>query len=338
MNTENGNSKKKPQLQNKIKVKHDFNEVAEGVEYIMTLKDQNVLETGEDDLDVLENEILNQNKNLKLSEKRTLEKEQDQYLKDQILSKYDNDDSNIKGFVIAHENKKARIKNSEINLALELDENENPIVNQNNKNNFFSKEELQSIKDKLKGLRSTGKDVAGKDNQIVELSVDKKFSTDYFTPEEFKPKEFKKKNFRFNKNKKIKISEEASYTAGIEGDSLNNEKDDKNEGNVNKVKINSNEFYKNAEDEYDELNKFLEKQRNLVNKNKIIEAPEEKIKSLLSSNSNGNNADRKAELSKDSEMKDFNSIKVTEDVSKDNKQLGEASTKKNTQGKKIFLN
>jgi hypothetical protein len=187
MSTENGNSKKS-QFPNKIKVKHDFNEVAEGVEYIMTLKDTNVLETVEDDLDVLENEILNQNKNLKLSEKRALEKEQDQYLKDQILSKYDNEDSKIKGFVIANENKKAKIKNSEINLAMELDENENPITNSKNNNNNFSKEELNSIKDKLKGLRSCSAAARKEKQELVELSVEKRFTTDYFTPELFKVK------------------------------------------------------------------------------------------------------------------------------------------------------
>ena len=92
------NEKRKNQaMGNKIKVNHDFNEVSEGVEYIMTIKDKNVLEADEEDLDVLENEILILNKNLKLSEKRTLEKEQDQYLKDQILSKYDDENSKIKG-------------------------------------------------------------------------------------------------------------------------------------------------------------------------------------------------------------------------------------------------
>jgi len=258
---------------NKIKVNHDFNEVAEGVDYIMTIKDKNVLEADDDDLDVLENEILNQNKNLKLSEKRTLEKEQDQYLKDQILTKYDDEQSKLKGFVITNENKKAKIKNSDINLDLELDEKNNPIPNKN-----FSNNELKLIKEKLKGLRNSNSTHTNNSQEIIELNIEKKFTSDYMTPEEFKPKEFKSKKI-INSNKKIKSLEinEEEVTDKV----INNEK--MKEVKNHKI-FSQTEFYKSNEDEYDELSKFLEKQRNLVNKNKIIEAPEEKIKSLILNN------------------------------------------------------
>jgi hypothetical protein len=322
MNTENGNSKKNKSQLNKIKVKHDFSEVTEGVEYIMTLKDKNVLEGNDDDLDVLENEILIQNKNLKLSEKRTLQKEKDQYLKDEILSKYDHEESKIKGFVITHENKKARIKNSEINLDLELDENENPVANENN----FSKEELNSIKEKLKGLRSFGNAAANRDKELVELGFEKKFATDYLTPEEFKPKEFKKNKVWNANNKKVKNLEESDK------DGNNAESGFDTDRNWKKLKINNSDFYNNAEDEYDELNKFLEKQRNLVNKNKIgVQAPEEKIKSLLMSTSNNEEAKGiKVELDKDG-LKDFEKIKVKQDVNEDSKQITVPIVKKNKQ-------
>lgn len=335
MNTENGNSKSKNQTQNKIKVKHDFNEVSEGVEYIMTLKDKNVLEGDEEDLDVLENEILNQNKNLKLSEKRALEKEQDQYLKDQILAKYDDEDSKIKGFVIAHsENKKSKIKNSEINLALELDENQNPLESKKN----FSKEELNSIKEKLKGLRSSKNAAANNNQQIVELNVDKIFSSDYLTEEEFKPKEFKKK--KILNNKKIKIIDFSEQEGnGVDGAAIASQEE-------KKIKINTNEFYKSVEDEYDELNKFLEKQRNLFNKDKINEAPEEKIKNLiLNTNKNAeikndNKINAKLDNSKDI-LKDLNSISVRDELNKENRLLATTSvgkkSKQDAKGKYNFF-
>ncbi len=305
------NEKRKNQaMGNKIKVNHDFNEVSEGVEYIMTIKDKNVLEADEEDLDVLENEILNLNKNLKLSEKRTLEKEQDQYLKDQILSKYDDENSKIKGFIISHDNKKSKIKNSEINLELELDENNNPI---NDKNNF-TKDELKSIKEKLKGLRNNS---TIKDKNIVELNTEKKFSSDYMTPEEFKPKEFNRK--KITNSKKI-ISLEHNENEGYIY--LN---EDNRKISCNKNKIINNNFYKNTDDEYNELSKFLEKQRNLVNKNKIVEAPEEKIKNLLLNNTHKS----EVENYKD---KDFNFIDKKEEIKE--KHFNETITnKKNKQGK-----
>jgi len=322
MITENGNSKKNKSQLNKIKVKHDFSEVTEGVEYIMTLKDKNVLEGNDDDLDVLENEILIQNKNLKLSEKRTMQNEKDQYLKDEILSKYDDEESKIKGFVITHENKKARIKNSEINLDLELDENENPVANENN----FSKEELNSIKEKLKGLRSFGNAAANREKELVELGFEKKFATDYLTPEEFKPKEFKKNKVWNANNKKVKNFEESHKDGNNAEGGFDTDRDRK------KLKINNSDFYNNEEDEYDELNKFLEKQRNLVNKNKIgIQAPEEKIKNLLMKTSNNGEAKGiKVEQDKDG-LKDFENIKVKQDINEDSKQISVSGVKKNKQ-------
>lgn len=245
----------------KIKVAHDFSDLKEGVDYVMTIKDKNVLEADED-LDILENEILNKNQKLKLSEKLTLEKEQDQYLKDQILAKYDEKDK-IKGFVIKKEDKSVNIKNSDIDLGIEL--------NEENKNNF-SKEELSLIKEKLKNLREPKKE---KKEDLKELSYDKTFTTDYLTPEEFKPKEFKRKkmipNNKVFKSILLRDEEENKFSDDI------NHVDTKPKQTKNNI-LNDN-------DEYEELNKFLEKQRNLVNKNKINATPEEKIKEILEINS-----------------------------------------------------
>jgi SART-1 family len=235
---------RKKDLENKIKVGHDFTEVSEGVDYIMTIKDKNVLD--EDELDTLENEILNINKKMKLSEKRDLEKEQDQYLKDQILTKYD-ENSKAKGFIIANDNKKKKLKNSEIEYDLSLNENIE---------DSFSKDGIESIKEKLKTLKTQSK------VEMSELNFEKKFTTDYLTPEEFKPKEFKRKKIMNNK--------------GIK--SLRLEEDENNVTNPNNRTINPY----SEQDEHDELHKFLEKQRNLVNKSKEI-APEEKIIKILNS-------------------------------------------------------
>ena len=254
------NEHKKEQKINKIKVDHDLRDVSEGVDYIMTIKDKGVLENDDEDLDILENEILNQNKKLKLSEKKDLEKEHDIYLKDQILTKYD-DKLKTQGFIISNSNKFNKIKNSDINIDLEL--NENSLDNTNPDN--FSNEEMKKIKEKLKKLKVQPLEL--KSNQ---LNFETKFSTDYLTPEEFKPKEFKRK--KITNNKGIKSIQKEENLDEPENYNLNSSKDDQ-----------KNKIFRNDFDEYEELNKFLEKQRDLANKNKIIVAPEEKIIQILNS-------------------------------------------------------
>ena len=254
------NEHKKEQKINKIKVDHDLRDVSEGVDYIITIKDNGVLENDDEDLDILENEILNQNKKLKLSEKKDLEKEHDIYLKDQILTKYD-DKLKTQGFIISNSNKFNKIKNSDINIDLEL--NENSLDNTNPDN--FSNEEMKKIKEKLKKLKVQPLEL--KSNQ---LNFETKFSTDYLTPEEFKPKEFKRK--KITNNKGIKSIQKEENLDEPENYNLNSSKDDQ-----------KNKIFRNDFDEYEELNKFLEKQRDLANKNKIIVAPEEKIIQILNS-------------------------------------------------------
>jgi hypothetical protein len=137
------------------------------------------------------------------------------------------------------------------------------------------------------------------------------------TPEEFKPKEFNRK--KITNSKKI-ISLEHNENEGYIY--LN---EDNRKISCNKNKIINNNFYKNTDDEYNELSKFLEKQRNLVNKNKIVEAPEEKIKNLLLNNTHKS----EVENYKD---KDFNFIDKKEEIKE--KHFNETITnKKNKQGK-----
>ena len=93
---------------------------------ILTSTGKDQLDENENDIDILENEILNVNKKMKLSEKLLLEQEQDKYLKDQILSKYD--ENKQEGFIIKNSDnsRKGITKAYEPTLDLnEKEENEN---------------------------------------------------------------------------------------------------------------------------------------------------------------------------------------------------------------------
>ena len=275
---------KNKKLESKIKVDHNLDEVTEGVDYIMTIKDQNVLDVNENDIDTLENEVLNINKNMKLSEKLILDKEQDQYLKDQILSKYD--ENKQEGFIIKNSDNARKGFSKAYQPTLDLNENEENDKEEDNKN------EINSIKEKLKELKAKNKS-----NTVnkIELLVDKKFESDYLTHEEFKPKEFKKKKF----TKKIQLK----------SSDLENE----NETNQNAKKNNS----LGEVDDYNELENFLEKQRNLINKEKSKIPEEEKLKIVNNpyqnkeekENNNKINDSINKEIKKNEKIEDNNSSK-----------------------------
>ena len=249
---------KNKKQENKIKVDHNFNEVSEGVDYIMTIKDQNVLDEDDNEIDILENEILNTNKNMKLSEKLILDKEQDKYLKDQILSKYD--ENKQEGFIIKNSDNSRKGITKAYEHTLDLNENAGNGNGEENENEENKKNEINSIKEKLKELKSKNNNTVNK----IELLVDKKFESDYLTPEEYKIKEFKKKKF----TKKIQLK------------SIDDQE------NNPSVKIEGKKNTENKEvDDFNELESFLEKQRSLINKEKMKNSvDEEKLKTVNNPN------------------------------------------------------
>ena len=284
---------KNKKIESKIKVDHNFNEVVEGVDYIMTIKDQNVLDENDNDIDILENDVLNVNKKMKLSEKLILDKEQDKYLKDQILSKYD--ENKQEGFIIkTSDNSRKGITKAYENM-LSLNENENDNINNDyeNGNEDKKKNEINSIKEKLKELKAKNNPIINR----VELLVEKKFQSDYLKPEEFKPKEIKK--IKFSKKIQLKSFEDNNdNNNNINNDNYN----ESNNNNGNTIKSNerkSNNISNKEVDDYNELENFLEKQRNLINKEKLKNLEEDKLKIVNNSilNSNKYNQEKENENS-----------------------------------------
>lgn len=283
---------KNKKIESKIKVDHNFNEVVEGVDYIMTIKDQNVLDENDNDIDILENDVLNVNKKMKLSEKLILDKEQDKYLKDQILSKYD--ENKQEGFIIkTSDNSRKGITKAYENM-LSLNENENDNINNDyeNGNEDKKKNEINSIKEKLKELKAKNNPIINR----VELLVEKKFQSDYLKPEEFKPKEIKK--IKFSKKIQLKSFEDNNDNNNINNDNYN----ESNNNNGNIIKSNerkSNNISNKEVDDYNELENFLEKQRNLINKEKLKNLEEDKLKIVNNSilNSNKYNQEKENENS-----------------------------------------
>jgi hypothetical protein len=284
---------KNKKIESKIKVDHNFNEVVEGVDYIMTIKDQNVLDENDNDIDILENDVLNVNKKMKLSEKLILDKEQDKYLKDQILSKYD--ENKQEGFIIkTSDNSRKGITKAYENM-LSLNENENDNINNDyeNGNEDKKKNEINSIKEKLKELKAKNNPIINR----VELLVEKKFQSDYLKPEEFKPKEIKK--IKFSKKIQLKSFEDNNdNNNNINNDNYN----ESNNNNGNIIKSNerkSNNISNKEVDDYNELENFLEKQRNLINKEKLKNLEEDKLKIVNNSilNSNKYNQEKENENS-----------------------------------------
>lgn len=202
----------------KYKVGLDVKDLDEGMEYILTTKDKNVLDDDNDDLVELENTLLKQAKrNKKNVNIKFIQNESNPFEKEEMLAQYS--EAKEECFIIDEENKD---------------------------------EELNKIKDRLKLL---------KDNKsnLVELSYKKTFATDYMTQDEFQKTEFKK--FKKN-NKKINRTENA----------MDKEDAEKISKVIDKAKENI--------DEYDELDKLLETQRNIVIQEKKRKQ-EQKLKEIV---------------------------------------------------------
>jgi hypothetical protein len=285
---------KNKKIESKIKVDHNFNEVVEGVDYIMTIKDQNVLDENDNDIDILENEVLNIKKKMKLSEKLILDKEQDKYLKDQILSKYD--ENKQEGFIIktSDNSRKGITKAYENILGLNenINEKENDYKNNNNNNDDYENEnvnenedkkknEINSIKEKLRELKAKNNTTINK----IELLVEKKFQSDYLKPEEFKPKEIKK----------IKFTKKIQLKSFDDNNNYNDNENNNNNNNIKSIEKNNNNIFNKEIDDYNELENFLERQRNLINKEKLKNTDEEKLKIVNNSNSNKYNQEKENE-------------------------------------------
>jgi U4/U6.U5 tri-snRNP-associated protein 1 len=234
-------------------IHHQKEKINEGVDYIFTIRDKNVLDDSEGELDVLENQILKESKKSQ-KKKENLENEE----KNDILSKYDEEKED--GFTIRISGEKEKI--------LEYDQT---ILE--TEDNF---EELNRIKEKFKLLKTKKPDVSEnsfinkfkKVNQKkeIQLKFEKKFTADYMTHEEFKNK---KPDF---KKKKIPPRKGIQSIKTDDGEEENLEK--------NKSEFN-NKPATQVYDEYDELNLFLEKQRNLTNKSKKIDPEDIVLKQIL---------------------------------------------------------
>jgi len=233
-------------------IQHEKEQINEGVDYIFTIRDKNVLDDSEAELDVLENQILKETKkNQKKKENLELEEKND------ILSKYDEEKED--GFTIRIIGEKEKT----------TDNNEESLENEDNV------EELNRIKEKFKLLKKKKPEVSetsyiNKFDKVdqkkeIQLKFDKKFTADYMTHEEFKnvKPDFKKKKIPPKKG-----------IQSIKTDDVEQENLEKNRTEfINKP---ATQVY----DEYDELNLFLEKQRNLTNKSKKTE-PEIVLKQIL---------------------------------------------------------
>ena len=225
-----------------FKIQHDKKQINEGVDYVFTLQDKNVLENSDEELDVLENQILRDT--FKTQKKK--ENIFDTDVKKNILSKYD--DVKEEGFT------------------LKIDEDEKVVDQQEDNLEEESTGELNRIKEKFRLLKKHKPMVNYKylnflklpnNKNETQLNYEKKFTTDYMTHEEFKSVKtvFKKKLMPLKK--------------GIH--SIKTEESENNDISDSK-KINAtNKPATQVYDEYDELNLFLEKQRTLTNKTKKIE-------------------------------------------------------------------
>ena len=290
---------KNKKIETKIKVDHNFNEVTEGIDYIMTIKDQNVLDGNENDIDILENEILNVNKKMKLSEKLILDNEQDKYLKDQILSKYD--ENKQEGFIIKNSDNSRKGITKADEPILDLNENEGNKneneIDYENQNEENKKNEINSIKEKLKELKAKNNNTVNK----IELMVDKKFESDYLKPEEFKPKEIKKKKF----TKKIQLK---SFEDTV------NDNDNEIGNNITKENNNNNNNNYREVNDFNELESFLERQRNLINKEKLKNSEEEKLKFVNITNKVNEEKDKEKEKEGNLKNKGKNIIYLIIDI------------------------
>lgn len=127
------------------------------------------------------------------------------------------------------------------------------------------KSNLDSIRNKLNLLKKENNE-----KKPIELKFKKNFATDYANENEIKPKKFKKPEIKKNKRTLIE-DEELNIVAGSGNAPLrvNLAGNDKIKGKFN-----------SKTDEHDELEKFLSRQRDEVNRNKS-RLPEEKIIELI---------------------------------------------------------
>jgi U4/U6.U5 tri-snRNP-associated protein 1 len=243
----------------KMKINHNVKSINEDTEYVLTLKDRNILENNDDDLEVLENAILsdlNKNKN-KFNNDIDIENSDKKFI-------YDDKDKDD-GFI------------------LPIDENI-PVTDLSRDTN-----EIHKIREKLKGIKDPNKNqskmslandnISYKNNPLEnpsnKFSYGKNTPSDYMTEEEFKNysnnfglglKKFKRKT----KNKGTTILDPVSK--------------DELKDILIKKNFTQNTDLTNKEDsnqvfhEYDELNLFLEKQNKEKKKNVM---PEEHINELI---------------------------------------------------------
>ena len=248
---------------NKYKVAHDINEINEGVDIVFTIKDKGILEGDENDgMDILENVNLKQNKFYKknVQKKMNLSGTENSfgYEKKDMLDKYDIEHDEM--FYIGNNNQA----------------NEDYDMNEDNQaeNDINAESEINNIKARLTKLKGGNESKGIK----VALNADKKFASDYMTNEEYKSQEFKKT--KSSKNKKINKPVLTSK------DSLlldNNNEDIIMQNHEREYITKKGKIREKVYDEYDELNIFLEKQRNLINKEKQKDMHEKILKELLDS-------------------------------------------------------
>jgi U4/U6.U5 tri-snRNP-associated protein 1 len=262
------NTNYKNSLSSNLKVSGaELNDFNEGIDYVFTLKDKNVLEMedAEDDLQEIENQLLKEYKR-----------------KDKIINIFDEGKKEILP-QYGEQDKEGLIIRAENNEEEESQSNRNDIemISED------QKEELSKIREKFKLMRENKSAISttqvnkeiflnsllslqNKPKAEIELKFEKKFTQDYMTHEEFKSKEFKKKKIIPSNKKRITSVE-----------TLDREEMNKLEtqqiSQPGSIKPSSQVY-----DEYDELNFYLEKQRNLINKEKP-QKPEEKLKEIIES-------------------------------------------------------
>ena len=263
-----------------FKIQHDKKQINEGVDYVFTLQDKNVLENSDGELDVLENQILRDSFKTQKKKENTFDPE----VKKNILSKYD------------------EVK--EDGFTLKIDEDEKVVDEQ--EDNLEAEEEtsgeLNRIKEKFRLLKKHKPEVNNNyinflklpnNKKEIELKYEKKFTTDYMTHEEFKSVKtvFKKKKMPLKKGIHSVHTEESEQ----------NDISDSNK--INAMNKPATQVY----DEYDELNLFLEKQRNQANKSKKIE-PELVISQALKSEEERNNINKEKLPEQPSEPENKNNM------------------------------
>jgi U4/U6.U5 tri-snRNP-associated protein 1 len=219
---------------------NDINDISEGVDYVFTLKDKNVLQDDENfELDEIEN-VLTKN-NFKKKENKFFDNFGN---KKSILSQYDEEKES--SFVI-------------------INQQEDKVEEDNKKGQL---EELNNVRQKLKLMKEKNfnydQNNPSHNHSSIELNMNKKFISDYMTQEEGKLQTFKKKKISKKSIKSVQTLDQ----------------DEKEQFE------NSNSYNNKNYDEYDDLNIYLEKQRNIINKEKkqlesIIKIPKE--------NNNNNN-------------------------------------------------